>query len=134
MKIEATRIPTDFGGEVCYTHARAVILRDGFGIMTAQPLRLTGIDVFYGMYISKTYDGGKSWSALTPSKTLVRQAMGDGYEMAMCGATPILHKKAEKLSLSGRAQYILTTTARPHRAPDLRYIRSMTKKAVIFIS
>ena len=61
MKIEWQTLPTDFKGETCFTHARGVITPGGFGLITAQPLRLSGSDIFYGMYLSKTYDGGKTW-------------------------------------------------------------------------
>ncbi len=113
MNINVSKISTDFNGKSCFTHARAVILDDGFGLMTAQPLRLSGCDVFYGMYISKTTDGGKSWSKLTPSKTLVRQNIGDGVEIALCDATPIYHEKSGKILLIGHyAAYLNDNGAR----------------------
>ncbi len=107
MKIELTRIPTDFKGEKCFTHARCAIREDGYGIMTTQPLRLSGSDIFYGMYISETHDGGKSWSALRPSKTMVRRALGGGVEIAMCDVTPLYHKASGKfLGIGHYAMYV----------------------------
>ena len=57
MEISWNALKTDFNGETCFTHARGVVLENGFGLFTAQPLRLSGCDVFYGMYISTTADG-----------------------------------------------------------------------------
>lgn len=119
MKIDINRFGTNFNEKTCFTHARAVILDSGFGIMTSQPLRLTGCDVFYGMYISKTYDGGKTWSELTPSKTLVRTPLGDGYEMVLCDATPIYHEKSGKIILIGQTALYLNDDLAPE--PRRRY-------------
>lgn len=101
MDIKQTSFKTQFDGKLCYTHARAAIREDGFGVLTTQPLRLTGCDVFYGMYISTTHDFGNSWSPLLPSKNLVRQRLDNGLEIAMCDATPMFHKKSGKLLLIG---------------------------------
>jgi hypothetical protein len=101
MKIEWNTIDTNFKGEYCFTHARGVICPNGFGIFTTQPLRLTGSDVFYDMYLSKTFDGGKSWSSLVKSDTIVRRAIDDGIELGFCDATPFYHKKTGKIILMG---------------------------------
>ena len=63
MKIEWIAVPTDFDGERCYVHARGLILPGGFGMITAQRLELSGCDVFYGLEMMKTGDGGKTFSA-----------------------------------------------------------------------
>ena len=47
MKIELQRIATGFQGEFCYTHARGAAAPDGRAVITTQPLRLTGSDIFY---------------------------------------------------------------------------------------
>lgn len=51
MKIERQMIKTNFNGKYCFTHARGVITPSGFGLITTQPLLISGSDVFYGMYI-----------------------------------------------------------------------------------
>lgn len=117
MKIEITRIPTDFNGKTCYTHARGYIREDGFGIMTTQPIRLSGMDIFYGMYISKTYDGGKTWSPLMPSKTLTRKPFGENYQIAFCDATPMLHKKSGKIILVGQGTLYVNDEHAPSPSP-----------------
>lgn len=101
MNISWQTIKTDFVGETCFTHARGVILENGFGLLTTQPLRLSGSDVFYGMYISTTNDAGNTWSELRPSATLVRRDIGGGFQLALCDATPMLHKKTGKIILIG---------------------------------
>ena len=107
MEISWNALKTDFKGETCFTHARGVVLENGFGLFTAQPLRLSGCDVFYGMYISTTADGGETWSPLKQSKNLVRRDIGGGIQIAMCDATPTYHRATGKLLLLGHyAAYI----------------------------
>ncbi len=117
MKIELTRIPTDFKGERCFTHARCAVKEDGYGIMTTQPLRLSGSDIFYGMYISETHDGGKSWSPLRPSKTVVRRDLGEGRTIAFCDATPFFHKASGKFLIVGHYAMYVNDEAAPSPHP-----------------
>ena len=114
MNLNRTQIKTDFNGDFCFTHARGVILDNGFGIMTTQPLRLSGCDVFYGMYILHTSDGGKSWTKPEPSKTLIRKAIGAGLEMAICDATPFYHEKSGKILLIGQSATYLNDELAAH--------------------
>lgn len=118
MNISVSKISTGFGGEYCYTHARAAFRPGGFGILTTQPLRLSGSDIFYGMYLSTTHDYGKTWSPLTPSKTVVRFPDGE-YTVAMCDATPIWHEKTGKFLLLGHGAYYVGDEAAP--SPHPRY-------------
>ena len=117
MNISWQTIKTDFAGETCFTHARGVILENGFGLLTTQPLRLSGSDVFYGMYISTTNDGGNTWSELRPSATLVRRDMGGGFQLALCDATPMLHKKTGKILLIGHYAAYLNDEMMPDPRP-----------------
>jgi len=117
MKIELTKIATDFKGEYCFTHARGVITPSGFGVLTTQPLRLSGSDIFYGMYLAKTFDGGKTWSPLVASKTLLRREDGEGRELAMCDATPMYHKKTGKILLLGHYASYVNDEAAPYPHP-----------------
>ena len=114
MNINRVKISTDFHGDICFTHARGVILDNGFGIMTTQPLRLSGCDVFYGMYVLRTNDGGKSWSKPEPSKTLTRKAIGEGLEIAMCDASPLYHEKSGKILLIGHSATYLNDEHASH--------------------
>ena len=101
MKIEINRISTDFKGERCYVHARGLIMPSGFGIITTQKLELSGCDVFYGLEMMKTNDGGESFSEIVPCKNLKRRYAEDGTSVAMCDATPFFHKKTGKIILTG---------------------------------
>ena len=117
MKIKRNKIKTNYNGKTCFTHARGVILENGFGLITTQPLRLSGCDVFYGMYISTTVDGGKTWSTLKPSATLVRKKVGNGVEIAMCDATPTYHKQSGKIILIGHYASYLNDQLLPSPRP-----------------
>ena len=103
MKIDLQRIPTNFHGERCFVHARAAIRPDGFAILTTQPLRLSGSDIFYGMHQIKSTDGGKTWSEIMPCKELTRKPWEKeaNTESAVCDATPFYHKKTGKFLLTG---------------------------------
>lgn len=101
MKIDIKRIATDFKGERCYVHARGLIRPSGFGIITTQKLELSGCDVFYGLEMMKTVDGGESFSEIVPCKNLTRRYFEDGTSVAMCDATPFYHKKTGKIILTG---------------------------------
>ena len=72
MNIERQIIKTSFDGKQCYVHARGLILPTGFGLMTMQKLNLSGCDVFYGMEMMKTTDGGNTFSAPVECKHLTR--------------------------------------------------------------
>lgn len=103
MKIDLQRIPTDFQGERCFVHARGAMDKEGRFLITTQPLRLSGSDIFYGMHTITSTDGGKSWSAITPSKTLVRMphAAVPGWEVCLCDLTPMYHKKTGRFLATG---------------------------------
>ena len=114
MDIKINRISTDFQGKYCYTHARGAFTPDGFGIITTQPLRLSGSDIFYGMEMLKSFDGGKSWSEIVPCKHLKRKALGGGYEMGICDATPMYHKATGKIILIGYKNTYLNDSHAPY--------------------
>ena len=101
MNVTWRTLQTNFSGEHCYTHARAVLCPDGFGLMTTQPLRLAGSDIFYEICFSTTEDGGKTFSPITHSNVLRRVDLGDDYESMLCDATPLYHAPTEKLLLIG---------------------------------
>ena len=114
MDIKINRIATNFTGEYCYTHARGAFTPDGFGIITTQPLRLSGSDIFYGMEMLKSFDGGKSWSEIVPCKNLTRKPLGDGYEMGICDATPMYHRASGKIILIGYKNTYLNDSSAPY--------------------
>jgi hypothetical protein len=126
MKIELTKIPTDFKGERCYVHARGLIMPDGFGLITTQKLELSGCDVFYGLEMMKTKDGGKTFSDIVPCENLKRIYFEDTTSVAMCDATPYYHKKTGKIILTGHtarygADNALLEEPRPRETPYAVY-------------
>ena len=64
---------TNFHGERCYVHARGLITESGFGLITTQKLELSGSDVFYGLEMMTTEDGGESFSEIRACKNLGRR-------------------------------------------------------------
>jgi hypothetical protein len=119
MKIELQRISTDFKGNYCYTHARAGYRPDGFAIITTQPLRLSGSDIFYGMQMLKSFDGGKTWSDIIPCANLTRLSWGNepGAEHVFCDATPFYHKTTGKMILTGHNAVYLNDELYPDPRP-----------------
>ncbi len=101
MNIEINKISTDFKGERCYVHARGLILPDGNGVMTLQKLELSGCDVFYGIEMMKTNDGGKSFSKPELCENLKRKYYDDGTSLVMCDATPFYHTATGKTIITG---------------------------------
>ena len=101
MKIDLTEIKTDFDKKRCYVHARGLIMPDGFGLITTQKLELSGCDVFYGIEMMKTEDGGKSFGAPSICEGLKRIYREDGSCYTICDATPFYHKKSGKIILTG---------------------------------
>lgn len=103
MKLTLQKINTHFKGERCFVHARAGIRPDGFAIITTQPLRLSGSDIFYGMHMLKSSDGGETWGEIEPCRELVRKPWENeaDTECAFCDATPFYHRATGKLLLTG---------------------------------
>ena len=90
-----------FDGNRCYVHSRGVLLESGFGLITTQKLELSGCDVFYGIEMMKSHDGGESWSSPVLCKHLRRTVSPDGTSAAICDGTPFYHRKSGKIILTG---------------------------------
>ena len=101
MKIEISRLSTEFNGERCYVHARGALRDDGFGIITMQKLELSGSDLFYGIEFITTADSGASFTDPKLSRGLERKYFSDGTSEVMCDATPFYHKSSGKILLIG---------------------------------
>ena len=116
-EITLQQIKTNFKGEFCYVHARAGMTPDGTAILTAQPLKLKGIDVFYGLEILKSRDGGKTWGSFEKSKTLIRQKYDAQREYVISDSTPFYHKKSGKLIITGHSVVYLNDRLAPSPRP-----------------
>ena len=103
MKVETRKIDTGFRDafDKCYVHARGLLTENGFGLITMQKLLLSGCDVFDGLEMMTTTDGGESFSAIRPCKRLRRRHAPDGTSETMSDATPFYHKKTGKILLVG---------------------------------
>ena len=119
MQIEISRIKPERDGDRCYVHARGLIMPDGFGIITTQKLELSGSDVFYGLEMMKTNDGGESFSPIVPCENLKRRYFEDGTSVAMCDATPFFHKKTGKIILTGHTATYGTDNALKDPSPRI---------------
>jgi hypothetical protein len=102
MDIELARIETGFKAEDtrCWVHARAGLFPDGRAVMTVQPLRLTGSDIFYGL--SSFFFDGEVWSGPVEQKNLGRRPWQDRLQMVMCDGTPAYHQPSGKMLLTGQ--------------------------------
>ena len=88
-----------YDGRKCFVHAR-FCEAPGFLIATAQYLDVSGCDLFGGIYSSKSYDGGKTWTEFTPEENLVTFEK-NGYTIAGCDGTPMYHKSSGKVIVIG---------------------------------
>lgn len=121
MKIESRSVRWECGKDRCYVHARGLMMPCGFGIITMQKLDISGCDVFSGIEMVLTRDGGKSFSSPVLCKNLARRYFADGSSAVMSDATPFYHKKSGKIILTGHKVWYgednkLLRDARP-RAP-----------------
>lgn len=116
VKIELQRIDTNYQGDTCLVHARGAKDPNGIMRITMQPLRLSGLDIFYGMQMMESYDSGATWSPIRPCKNLVRQPTGNGMEWVLCDATPMFHHRTGKWLEIGVGVYYLNDE-RPNNAP-----------------
>ena len=105
MNITTTVLRSGFDGKKCFVHARFCETPE-YLLATAQYLTdITACDLFDGIYSSKSYDGGKTWSEFRPEEGLAAIEDG-GYTVVGCDATPMYHKKTGKVVLIGHtAQY-----------------------------
>ena len=70
MQINTTVIRSGFDGKKCFVHAR-FCETPSYLIATAQYLTdITACDLFDGIYSSKSYDGGKTWTEFVPEAGL----------------------------------------------------------------
>ena len=88
----------------CLVHARCCFA-PGIAVATAQYLDVSGSDLFSGILLSTSRDGGKTFSEFVPQPGLAPITEGE-YTTVACDATPMLHKKTGKILLIGHtAEY-----------------------------
>lgn len=104
MNFDTYSIRHGYDKKKCLVHARCCYTPD-FMVATAQYLNVAGCDLFSGIHMSTSYDDGKTWSEFEMQKGL--QPIEDGkYITVGCDATPMHHKKTDKILLLGHtAEY-----------------------------
>ena len=117
ISIRLSQIKTGFSGEYCYTHARGAVMPDGKAVITTQKLRLSGCDIFSGLEMLTSCDGGENWSEIIPQEPLKRRDLGGGVEQTFCDATPFYHRKSGRLLLTGHDALYLNDELYPAPRP-----------------
>jgi len=104
MTIHTYPIRSGFDGSRCLVHARCCRM-PGKMIATAQYLDISGSDLFSGIYMSTSTDGGLTWSEFIPQEGLAPIRENSCLTVG-CDATPMYHSKTGKVILLGHtAQY-----------------------------
>ena len=105
MKCTTYSIRNGYDGKKCLVHARCCTAPDMM-LATAQYLDVTGCDLFGGIYMSKSYDGGKTWTEFVLQEGLV-PTEENGVITGNCDGTPMYHKKTGKVLLLGhKVEYL----------------------------
>ena len=104
MKCETHAIRNGYDRKKCLVHARCCYTPD-IMLATAQYLNVDGCDLFSGLLLSTSRDDGKTWSEFEFQKGLSPIEQGDITTVG-CDATPMYHKKTDKILLLGHtAEY-----------------------------
>ncbi|MBQ2742973.1 MAG: exo-alpha-sialidase [Oscillospiraceae bacterium] len=104
MKREKYVIRKGFDKKKCLVHARCCHAPH-IMLATAQYLNVSGSDLFSGLLMSTSRDGGKTWSEFSPQAGLEPIRNGE-YLTVGCDATPIYHPQSSKILLLGHtAEY-----------------------------
>ncbi len=104
MKCKMYAIRNGYDGERCLVHARCCYTPD-IMLTTAQYLNVDGTDLFSGLLLSTSKDDGETWSEFEFQKGLSPIVEGDMITVG-CDATPMHHKKTDKILLLGQtAEY-----------------------------
>jgi len=100
MQISITKMREGYDGKRCLVHARMCAAPQGL-IATAQYLDVTGCDVFDGIKLSTSTDGGNTWTPFADQPGLAPLKLTDGRTAVGCDGTPMFHKKTGKVLLLG---------------------------------
>lgn len=97
MKITVSKLGGNFDGEKCYVHTRAVSIGEDYTFMSMQYLNISGADSFMPLVYVENF--GKGWSE--PENLGAVKKDEKGNISLLCDATPIYHKKTEKIIIYG---------------------------------
>ncbi len=102
MKINLHKIKTKFNEKFCYVHARGVIQPCGDMLVTMQPLKLSGVDDFYGIEYFNVDLQTFTRTQIKKSKNLTRKPFLSG-TIAVSDCTPFYHKKSGRVLILGHS-------------------------------
>ena len=102
MEISLNKLNFNIGKELCYVHARGLLLEDGFGLITMQKLDLKGFDLFNGLEFIYSNDSYKTFTEPKYAKNLTRKYYANGTSSTFCDFTPYLHKKSNTIIITGQ--------------------------------
>lgn len=104
MKCQTHSIRQGYDKNKCLVHARCCKAPD-IMVATAQYLDVEGCDLFSGIFMSFSLDGGTTWSQFLPQSGLSAIETSSKTTVG-CDATPMYHKKTKKIILLGHtAEY-----------------------------
>lgn len=112
MNFNTYSIRHGYDKKKCLVHARCCET-PGFMIATAQYLDVAGSDLFTGILMSQSFDGGKTWSEFKEQEGLYPIVEGGGYTTVGCDGTPMYHKKTGKVLLLGHTARYKSGELRP---------------------
>ncbi len=117
MELHLIKMREGWDGKKCWVHARMCETPDRM-VATAQYLDVSGCDLFAGIHVSFSYDGGRTWSEFTPQAGLAPLVDEAGDVTVGCDGTPMYHKKTGKVLLTGHTAAYLGNTGK--LKPDRR--------------
>lgn len=105
FRIQLDTVREGYDGKMCFVQARAGIIprsnQPPIVVMTMNPLKVTGSDVYFTIHDMRTDDLGKTWSGPTEHKSLARRPdspiNGKPAEIGICDMWPKWHAKTGKL-------------------------------------
>lgn len=118
MNITTRILRQGYDGKRCLVHARMCASPEKM-LATAQYLDVTGSDLFSGIQMSQSADGGRSWGAFIPQEGLAPRRQPDGTILTGCDATPLYHKKTGRILLLGHTAVYRPDSTSPLPADDV---------------
>lgn len=101
MQLFSQRIPGHYNGKECFVHARVGALNEKDWVMTMQTLDVCGADFFGDICVSKSTDGGRTWTAPAPDSAFSVPSTKEGYRSVCNDAYPLYHRHTGRLLCTG---------------------------------
>ncbi|MFV0338399.1 MAG: exo-alpha-sialidase [Chthoniobacterales bacterium] len=112
-------LSSGYDRKTCWVHPRPAFLpKSSQAIVTAQKLRLSGDDVFHGIYDFFSEDGGEHWTEPRLQTNFTRRPFQKSMEEGICDLSPGWHEKSQTLLVTGHTVLYQNDELAP--APRLR--------------